>query len=65
MSIYFICENAVAIYHEVRCRGIEASEPLVGNSMWVTGLSDADGYHLYLESVTDMPEDTKLSEVKG
>ena len=30
--------------------------------MWVTGLSDADGYRLYFESPTDTPEDTKLSE---
>ena len=32
--------------------------------MWVTGLSDPDGYRLYFESATDTPEDTKLSEVK-
>ena len=64
VSLYFICENALAIYHEVRTRGIEASEPQVGNAMWVTGLSDPDGYRLYFESPTDTPEDTKLSEVK-
>ena len=60
----FICEDALAIYHDSRCRGIEASEPQVGNAMWVTGLSDPDGYRLYFESETDTPEDTKLSEVK-
>jgi hypothetical protein len=64
VSLYFICEDALAIYHEARCRGIEASEPQVGNAMWVTGLSDPDGYRLYFESETDTPEDTKLSEVK-
>jgi lactoylglutathione lyase len=61
--LYFICEDAVAIYHEVRARGIEASEPQVGNGMWVTSLSDPDGYKLFFESPTDTPEETKLSEV--
>lgn len=63
MSLCFICEDAVAIYHEVRSRGIEASEPQVGNAMWVTGLTDPDGYRLFFESQTDIPEETKLSEV--
>ena len=63
VSIYFICEDALAIYHEARSRGIEASEPQVGNHMWVTGLSDPDGYRLFFESPTDTPEETKLSEL--
>lgn len=65
VSLCFTCEDALAICHEVRSRGIEASEPQVGNAMWVTGLSDPDGYRLYFESATDTPEDTKLSEVNG
>ncbi len=65
VSLCFQCEDALAIYHDVRSRGIEAEEPFVGNGMWVNGLSDPDGYKLYFESVTDVPEDTKLSEVKG
>lgn len=44
-------------------RGIEASEPQVGNNMWVTGLTDPDGYRLFFESATDVPEETKLSEL--
>ncbi len=64
VSLCFTCEDALAIYHEVRSRGIEASEPQVGNAMWVTEISDPDGYRLYFESETDTPEDTKLSEVK-
>lgn len=63
VSLCFTCEDALAIYHDVRSRGIEASEPQVGNAMWVTGLSDPDGYRLFFESATDVPEDTKLSEV--
>jgi lactoylglutathione lyase len=65
VSLCFTCEDAVAIYREVRSRGIEASEPQVGNAIWVTCLSDPDGYRIEFESATDTPEDTKLSEVKG
>lgn len=61
VSLYFTCEDAIAIYKEVKFRGIQASEPQVGNAMWVTGLSDPDGYRLYFASATDTPEDTKLS----
>jgi len=64
MSLCFQCEDAVALYREFRSRGIDAEEPFVGNAMWVTVLNDPDGYKLDFESVTDMPEDTKLSEVE-
>jgi lactoylglutathione lyase len=63
VTLFFICEDAIAIYHEARARGLEASEPQVGNAMWVTSLSDPDGYRLDFESLTNVPEDTKLSEV--
>ena len=65
VSICFICDDAVAIYREVSARGVQASEPFVGNRMWVTGLTDPDGYQLYFESHTDVPEETKLSEWRG
>ncbi len=65
VSICFICEDALAIYREVISKGIEASEPFVGNNMWVTGLSDPDGYNIYFESYTDVPEETKYSEWAG
>jgi hypothetical protein len=45
-------------------RGIEASEPQVGNALWVTSLTDPDGYGLSFSSPTDTPEETKLSEVQ-
>ena len=64
VSLCFQCEDAVALYREFRARGIDAKEPEVGNSMWVTVLSDPDGYKLDFESVTDTPEDTKLSELE-
>ena len=62
VSIYFICNDALAIYREVTSRGIQASKPFVGNGMWVTSLSDPDGYKIHFESATDVPEETVLSE---
>lgn len=65
VSIYFICEDALAIYRQVISRGIRTSRSFVGNAMWVTGLSDPDGYKIYFESDTDMPEETVFSEHEG
>ena len=65
VSICFICEDALSIYHEIISRGIQASEPFVGNNMWVTELSDPDGYKIYFESYTDVPEETKFSKWTG
>jgi lactoylglutathione lyase len=64
VSLEFQCQDAVALYREFISRGLAASEPQVGNSLWTTGLTDPDGYHLGFESPTDTPEDTKLSELK-
>jgi lactoylglutathione lyase len=65
VSLCFQCEDAVALYREFLSRGLEASEPCVGNNMWVTVISDPDGYKLDFESPTDVPEDTKLSELEA
>lgn len=65
VNLCFQCEDAVALYRELRSHGLEAREPFVGNSMWVTGLSDPDGYKLDFESATDVPEDTALSEFEA
>ena len=65
VSIYFICDDALAIYREISARGIHASKPFVGNGMWVTSLSDPDGYRLAFESATDAPEETEYSEPVG
>ena len=64
VSICFICNDALAIYHEVTSRGIEASRPFVSNGMWNTALSDPDGYRIEFESNTDVPDGTVLSEDK-
>jgi catechol 2,3-dioxygenase-like lactoylglutathione lyase family enzyme len=62
VSICFTCSDALAIYREVSSRGIQASRPFVGNGMWVTSLSDPDGYRIEFESITDVPEETVLSD---
>ncbi|HEY0704024.1 MAG TPA: hypothetical protein VGD60_14745, partial [Candidatus Acidoferrales bacterium] len=64
VSLEFQCHDAIALYREFISRGLTASEPQVGNNLWVTSLTDPDGYRLGFESATDIPEDTKLSEVK-
>ncbi len=65
VSLCFQCEDAVKIYDEFRSRGIEAMEPQVGNSMWVTQVADPDGYRIEFESNTDVAEETMLSAVRA
>lgn len=64
VSLEFQCRDAVALYYEFTSRGLPASDPQVGNNMWVTSVTDPDGYRLGFESATDTPEDTKLSDLK-
>ena len=59
MTICFLCSDALQFYREVAARGI------VGNRMWVTSLTDPDGYRLDFESDTEVPEGTRLGEVSG
>ena len=62
VSICFQCADALAIYREVTSRGIQASRPVVGNAMWVTSLTDPDGYQIEFESPTDAPEESVFAE---
>jgi lactoylglutathione lyase len=62
VSICFICEDAVALWRELVSRGVSVERPFVGNSMWVTQVSDPDGYHLLFESPTTAAEETVLPE---
>jgi lactoylglutathione lyase len=62
MSIFFICDDALRIYRQMIDNGLNASEPFVGNNMWVTSINDPDGYSINFESITDVMEGTKLSE---
>lgn len=64
VSLSFQCEDALALYREFASRGVTAQQPFVGNRMWVVMLSDPDGYRLEFESPTDVPEETKLSDLK-
>jgi hypothetical protein len=62
VSICFMCADAIAIYRELLARGVAAERPFVGNGLWVTSVSDPDGYRLAFESPTDIPEDTVYSD---
>jgi lactoylglutathione lyase len=63
VSLAFQCRDAIALYRQFVSRGLEASEPQVGNSLWVTLLTDPDGYRLEFASPTDVPEETRLSDL--
>ena len=61
VAICFMCADALAIYHGLISRGITAQRPFVGNGLWVTSVTDPDGYHLDFESPTEVPEETIYS----
>jgi predicted lactoylglutathione lyase len=62
VSLNFFCKDAIAIYREVRARGIDAKQPFVGNGMWNVEVVDPDGYRLFFESPTDAAEESVLAE---
>ena len=62
VSIYFMCEDALEIYREIKSRGIEASKPTVSNGDWHTSLLDPDGYSIHFESDTDEPEGSEYAD---
>jgi hypothetical protein len=61
-SVCFMCADAIAIYRELISRGVAAQRPFVGNGLWVTSVSDPDGYRLDFESPTDVAEETVYSD---
>ena len=61
ISICFQCKDALALYRAFLSHGLNPREPFVGNAMWVTTLTDPDGYKLDFESPTDVPEETVYS----
>jgi hypothetical protein len=65
VSLVFQCQDALSVYREVTSRGIEASEPFVGNGLWNFLLTDPDNYRIEFASPTETPEETKLSELAG
>lgn len=58
VSVCFMCSDAIGIYKDLIARGIDAGRPFVGNGLWVTEVTDPDGYRLYFESPTEAPEET-------
>ena len=60
VSVCFICDDAIALYHEFISREIPAGKPFVGNSMWVVSLTDPNGYRVDFESYTDAPEESEF-----
>jgi len=62
VSVCFICEDALELYHELISQEVELKEPFVGNSMWVIELIDPDGYKLCFESYTDAAEGTTYGD---
>ena len=62
VSICFVCEDAIALWREFLSRGVSAKRPVVGNRMWVTEVTDPDGYQVMFESKTDAPEESEYSE---
>jgi len=62
ISVCFTCRDAIKLYHEFNERGVAATEPFVGNGLWVTCVNDPDGYKLDFNSETEVPEETKYSD---
>ena len=62
VTICFMCEDAIALYKEFTARGASPARPFVGNRLWVTSVTDPDGYRLFFESPTDAPEESEYQE---
>jgi len=62
LSIWFQCQDSLALYKEFVSKGLHPGEPFVGNNLWDVSITDPDGYHLHFESPTDVPEETKYSD---
>ena len=62
ISLCFMCDDALELYRRGLENGLNASEPFVGNNLWVVTFVDPDGNRIDFESPTDVPEGTRLSE---
>ena len=56
VSVNFICNDAIAFYHEFKSKGINVIESMVGNGLWQVMMTDPNGFRLFFESPTDVPE---------
>lgn len=59
VRICFMCTDAIAIYEELRSPRLDPTQPVVANGLWVTSITDPDGYRLDFESPTDALEDSR------
>jgi lactoylglutathione lyase len=64
ITICFQCKDAIAIYHDALARNLIPQRPFVGNALWVTSLTDPDGYKIEFSSPTDAPEESLYEEKK-
>jgi catechol 2,3-dioxygenase-like lactoylglutathione lyase family enzyme len=62
VSVYFICRDAIGLYNEFKSKALDVSEPTVENGLWVVRVTDPDGFNLFFESETDVPEETRYSD---
>jgi len=62
VSLCFMCQDALTLYHEFLQKGLSMAEPFVGNNLWVVQLNDPDGYNILFESPTDVPEGMLYSD---
>jgi len=61
VSINFTCRDALEIYRQMVQKGLQVRRPFVGNGNWEVHLKDPDGYNLFFESPTDVPEETEYT----
>jgi lactoylglutathione lyase len=55
------CDDVPGLYRALAAKRVPVSEPVVGNGLWVSSVTDPDGYRIDFESPTDAPEDSALS----
>lgn len=63
VAVCFQCCDSLALYRQFVASGLTPRTPFVGNAMWVTAISDPDGYKLDFESPTDAPEESTSTEL--
>jgi len=62
VEICFQCIDSLALYNEFMLNSLQPTEPFVGNNLWVTAVTDPDGFRLSFHSPTDVPEETTYTE---
>jgi lactoylglutathione lyase len=61
--LVFMCKNALALYKEIRSRGLNASVPQVNNGFWVIRVIDPDGHRMFFESEPEPVDISALEEI--